>query len=80
MAGHLGQALAQPVAFGVFNLAAKEAGREFVALIAHNQIPIGLGQFELQLLIPGQFVQPGDEQRQLSKDIAAAGRFDAVIG
>ena len=77
---HLAQPLAQVVALGIPDLATPEPGRHLVGLVAHHQVPIHLGQFLLEVIIAGQPVEPADQKGGLGKDIAGAGRFDAVAG
>ena len=51
VARDLAEQFTKLIAFGLLDLAAKEGGRHLVRLVHDDQIPLGLSQFVLDLLI-----------------------------
>ena len=74
--------LAEFVALGVLDLAAKDRGRHLVRLIADDEIPTAVRRLELLLhvLVARQLVEPGDDQVGFQEPVAGARRFELVVG
>jgi SWIM zinc finger len=69
--------LAQPVTFGVFDLAAEERGRELMGLVANNPGPTAIRGLELilHIFIAREFIQPRDDQIGFQKPICRCRRL-----
>ena len=82
MAGQARQELPEPVPLRVLDLAAEEGRRQLVRLVAHDQVPAGVGRLQLLLhvLVAGQLVETGDDQVGLQEPVAGAGGFELVVG
>ena len=64
VAGQARQELPEAVALRVLDLAAEEGRRQLVRLVAHDQVPAGVGRLQLLLhvLVARQLVETGDDQ------------------
>jgi hypothetical protein len=51
MPGELAEKLAEAIALGVLDLAAKEGGRHLVSFVANHEVPVGVSQFRLDVFI-----------------------------
>ena len=73
---------AEPVALGVFDLAAEERGRQLVRLVADDQVPAAVGRLQLLLhvLVAGELVEPRDDEVGFEEPVAGARRFELVVG
>ncbi len=71
---------AEAVALRVLDLAAEKRGRHLVGLVAHHQVPIGGGEFGLNVLVPAQLIEAADDQRVLREPVASAGGLELVVG
>ena len=67
MAGDPTEQLAELEALSLLQLAAEVVGAHAVGLIDDDQIPLGLLQLRLQLLVAGQLIHPRDQQRVVSR-------------
>ena len=77
MAAEPAKLLADPVALGVFDLAAEIACRHAMSLVADDQVPLGgLGELFLEILIAGEHVEPRDQPVAVVEGIARARGFD----
>ena len=74
------QELAQAVALGVLDLAAEEGGRHLVGLVEDDQIPVGLLQLRLHVLVAAELVEPDDDSGFSSNRLPVPGRFERVVG
>jgi hypothetical protein len=74
--------LPEPVALGVFDLAAEHRRRHLVRLVADHQVPAAVGRLELLLhiLVARQLVEAGDDQVGFDEPVAGARRFELVVG
>ena len=79
MPRELAEELAEAVALGVLDLVAEEGGRHLVGFVANHQVPVGVGQLRLDVLVPAQLVQAADGQRILGEPVAGARRFELVV-
>ena len=79
MPRELAEKLAEPIALGVLDLAAKEGGRHLVGFVANDKVPVGVGQLRLHVLIPAQLIQPADGHGILGEPVAGACRFEFVV-
>ena len=59
----LAEQLAELEALGLLELAAEVVGAHPVRLVDDDEVPLGLGELGLQLLVAGELVHPGDQQR-----------------
>ena len=82
VAGQARQELPEAVALRVLDLAAEEGRRQLVRLVAHDQVPAGVGRLQLLLhvLVARQLVEAGDDQVGLQEPVAGAGGFELVVG
>ena len=73
--------LPQPVALGVFDLAAEKCRRHLVRFVADDEVPAAIGRLQLLLhiLVAGQLVEPSDDEIGFQKPIAGARRFKLVV-
>ena len=81
MAGEARKQLTQPVALRVLDLAAKERGRHFVGLVAHDEVPTAVGSLQLLLnvLVAGELVQPRYDEMGFQEPVSGARRFELVV-
>ena len=81
MAREGGEQLAELVTLRVFDLAAENAGRHLVRLIADDQVPPTVGSLELLLdvLVARQFIEPRDHEVRLQEPVARPGGFEFVV-
>ena len=77
-----GEKLPEPVALGVFDLAAKERGRHLVRFVADDEIPAAVGRLQLLLhvLVARELVEPGDDEVCFQEPVAGAGGLELVVG
>ena len=80
VAGAPGDQLSQMVSLGVMNLASPDRSRHLVRLVHDHEVPVGLLDVLLQILIAAHLVQPGDDQGHFLQGIAGAGGGDTVVG
>ena len=79
MPRELAEKLAEPISLGVLDLVAEERGRHLVGFVANHQVPVGVGQLRLNVLVAAQLVQAADGHRILGEPVAGAGRFELVV-
>ena len=74
--------LAEAIALGVPDLAARKGRRHLVRFVAHDQIPaaVGRAQFLLQLFVTRQLVETRDHQIGLQEPVAGTRRGRLVVG
>ena len=70
----------QLVALGLLDLAPGVVRRHLVGLVGHDQVPVGRLELGLELLVPREVVESGDEERLLTEWVASARRLDHVFG
>ncbi len=77
-----GEKLSEPVSLRVFHLAAEEGGRELVRFVADDEVVPAIGRTELppDVLVAGEFVEPGDGEVVFDEPVARMGRFEFVVG
>ena len=82
VAGQARQKLPQPIPLRVLDLAAEERRRQFVRLVADDQIPARVRRLQLLLhvLVARQLVQPGNDEVRLQEPVAGAGGVQLVVG
>ena len=51
------------IALGVLDLAAKEGRRHLVGFVADDEVPVGIGQLCLNVLVAAQLIQTADGHR-----------------
>jgi hypothetical protein len=51
-----------------------------VGFVAHHQIPVGVGQLRLNILIPAQLVQTADRQGIFGEPVAGTSGFKLIVG
>ncbi len=74
------QPLTQAVAFGGFDLPCEERRRQLMGLIHDDEIPIGLFERGLDVLVAAQLVQAADGQGVFQEPVARAGCFQGIRG
>ena len=79
MPGAAAETLPELMALGVLHLAAEEACRHAVRLVADDQVPVP-GGFKLGLKrrVAGEHVEAGDQQVALGEGVGGAGEFHLV--
>ena len=50
-----------------------------MGFIADDEVPVGIGQFRLNIFVTAKFVQAADGKVVLSEPVAGAGRFEFVV-
>ena len=82
VARELREQLRQPVALGVFDLAAEERRRELVRFVADDEVPSAIGRLQLLLhvLVAGELVEPRDDEVGFQEPVAGPRRFELVVG
>ena len=70
----------EAVALRVLDLAAEVGRAQLVGLVADDQVPVGLLELGLDVLVAAQLVEPADGQGVLLEPVAGAGRFELVVG
>lgn len=80
MAGDATKQLAEPIALGLFDLLAEPVGGHPVGLVNHYEVPVGIPEPLLQILVAGKMVEAGNEQVFLGKWVVAVARLDEVAG
>ena len=48
--------------------------------VADDEVPVGLLQLGLGILVAAELVEPADGQRVFGEPVAGAGRFELVVG
>ena len=61
--GQRREELPEPVALRVLDLAAEVGGAELVGLVADDQVPVGLLELGLDVLVAAELVEAADGQR-----------------
>ena len=51
-----------------------------MGLITYDKIPVGLLELDLHILVAAQFVEPGNEKRDLLEGVPCAGSLETIIG
>ena len=75
------QNAAKVVALGVFHLITEEGGGHAVGFVADDQIPLGRRpEPGLEVVVPAQHIESGDQQVVLLEGIAAARSLDHIAG
>jgi len=82
VAGDAAEQLAEAVTLGVLDLTAKEGGGHLVGLVRDDEIPGGFGDGELGLdvLVPAELVEAGDDEVVFEEVVAGAGGLEVVVG
>ena len=77
-----GEALPEAVSLGVLDLAAEKGGGHLVCLVADDEVPAAVGclQLELDVLVAGELVEAGDDERRFEEPVAGPRRFELVVG
>ena len=79
MAGQRREELPEPVTLGVFDLVAEVCGAELVSFVADDQVPVGLLELDLRVLVAAELVETTNDQSVLAEPVAGACGFDRVI-
>src|SRR5438552_10078252 len=80
MTSDLAEQLPKLVAFGEFDLTAKESRGHFVRLVDHHQVPIGLFQLCLYMFVARELVEACDAKGHVDEGVARCRGFQAVVG
>ena len=74
--------LGQVVTLGVFDLAPEHGCRQLVSLVEDDEVPACAGHPELGLDIgiPRELVEAGDDEIVFDEPVPGSGRFEVVVG
>src|SRR5207248_3011506 len=74
--------LPELVSLRVFDLSAEESGGHLVGLVADDQVPSAVGdlEFQLDIVVARQLIEPSDHQVRFKKPVAGPGCFKLVVG
>ena len=76
----LAEQLTELEALGLLQLAAEVVRTHPVRLVDDDQVPLGLLELRLELLVAGQLVHPGDQQRVGLEDVEVDVGVDELVG
>ena len=65
---------------GLLQLAPEVVGSHAVGLIDDDQVPLGLFELRLQLLVAGQLIHPGDQEGVGVEDVEVDVGIDELVG
>ncbi len=80
MASDLAEEFPELEALGLLQLAAEVVGAHAVRLVDDDQIPVGLLELGLELLVAGELIHPCDEERVGLEDVEIDLGVDELIG
>ena len=80
MPGQRREQLAEPVALRVLDLVAEVGGAELVGFVADDQVPVGLLELGLGILVAAELVETANGQGVLAEPVAGSCGFERVIG
>src|SRR6476661_6767745 len=50
-----------------------------MSFVANDEVPVGIGQFRLNVLIAAELIQATDSHRIFSEPVSRTGRFELVV-
>ena len=78
--GQAGEQLAEPVALGGLDFAAVERRRHLVGFVADDEVPVGLFELLLEVLVAAELVEPADDEVVFLEPVAGPRRLQLVVG